>query len=163
METHPLFIGSGAKGVRVELDTIAAGVLSPLGYDVLEASIKSSGHQKRVLVRIERKDEAPVTVADLQRASYALGHELERLDLIEGRYLLEVESPGSERPLLSARHFERFRGLKVKVRSPEGNFTGRVQMVREGEVDFLLEKDETRTLKLGTFKANLAEWPETPR
>ena len=149
--------------MRVELDKIAAGVLSPLGYDVLEASIKSSGRQRRVLVRIERKDETPVTVADLQRASHALGHELERLDPIEDRYLLEVESPGAERPLFTARHFERFMGLKVKVRSPEGNFTGRVQMVREGEVDFLLENDETRILKLGTFKANLAEWPETPR
>jgi ribosome maturation factor RimP len=53
-------------------------------------------------------------------------------------------------------------GLKAKVRSPEGNFTGRILMVREGEVDFLLEK-ESRTLKLGTFKANLAEWPEKPR
>lgn len=149
--------------MRVELDKIAAGVLSPLGYDILEASVKSSGRQKRVLVRIEREDEAPVSVADLQRASHALGHELERLDPIQDRYLLEVESPGSERPLFTARHFERFMGLKVKVRAPEGNFTGRVQMVREGEVDFLLEKDETRTLKLGTFKANLAEWPETPR
>ncbi len=163
METHPSFIGSGLKGVSVELDKIAAGVLSPLGYDVLEVGLKSSGRQRILLVRIERKDEVPVTVADLQRASQALGHELERLDPIEERYLLEVESPGPERPLLTLRHFERFMGLKVKVRSPEGNFTGRVQMVRPDEVDFLLDKDETRTLKLGSFKANLAEWPKTPR
>jgi len=163
VETHPLFLGKSTKEVRVELDTIAAEVLSPLGYVVLEASIRSSGRQPRVLVRIERADEAPVTVADLQRASYALGHELERLDPIAGRYLLELESPGAERPLLTARHFERFLGLKAKVRSPEGNFTGRIQGVHEGRVTFRLDTEEERTLELGCFKANLAEWPQTPR
>lgn len=147
----------------MELDKVAAGVLSPLGYDVLETSLRPSGKQQILLVRIERKDEVPIAVADLERASRVLGQELDRLDPIEGNYLLEVESPGAQRPLLTARHFERFMGLKVKVRdSQEGNFTGRIQMVRGDQVDFLVDK-ETRTLKLGTFKANLAEWPQTPR
>lgn len=147
----------------MELDKVAAGVLSPLGYDVLETSLKPVGKQRVLLVRIERKDEVPIAVTDLEQASRVLGLELDRLDPIEGNYLLEVESPGGERPLFTTRHFERFMGLKVKVRdSALGNFTGRVQMVRGDEVDFLVDK-QTRTLKLGTFKANLAEWPQTPR
>ena len=147
----------------MELDKVAAGVLSPLGYDVLETSLRPSGKQRIFLVRIERKDEVPIAVADLERASRVLALELDRLDPIEGNYLLEVESPGAQRPLFTARHFERFMGLKVKVRdSALGNFTGRIQMVREDEVDFLVDQ-ETRTLKLGSFKANLAEWPDTPR
>lgn len=152
----------------MELDKLAEGVLSPLGYDVLEASLKSNSKSRVLLVRIERKDEVPISVADLERANRALGARLDTLEAqaqaeLPERYLLQVESPGADRPLNTARHFERFVGLKAKVRSPEGNFTGRVGLVKGDEVEFLLEKGETRTLKLGTFKATLAEWPDTPR
>lgn len=142
---------------------VAESVLSPLGYDVLEASLKS-GKTPILLVRIERKDEVPVSVADLERANRALSAHLDTLEaLLPARYLLQVESPGPDRPLFSARHFERFAGLKAKVRSPQGNFTGRVGAVRDGTVEFLLDNEQTRILELGTFKANLAEWPDQPR
>ncbi|MCS7067334.1 MAG: ribosome maturation factor RimP [Meiothermus sp.] len=144
-------------------DKLAESVLSPLGYDVLEASLKG-GKSRVLLVRLERKDEAPITVSDLERANRALGAELDRLEaLLPERYLLQVESPGADRPLFTARHFERFVGLKVRVRSTDGSFTGRVGPVRGDTVEFVLEKGEIRTLKLGTFKAQLAEWPDKPR
>lgn len=151
----------GSSGT--DWDKLAESVLSPLGYDVLEASLKG-GKSRVLLVRIERKDEVPITVSDLERANRALGAQLDKLEaFLPERYLLQVESPGADRPLYTARHFERFVGLKVKVRSPEGNFTGRVGQVRGDAVEFLLEKNETRTLRLGTFKAHLAEWPDKPR
>jgi ribosome maturation factor RimP len=144
-------------------EEMAKSVLSPLGYDVLEASLKSSKNLI-LLVRIERKDEVPISLADLERANRALSAHLDSLEaLLPERYLLQVESPGAERPLFTARHFERFVGLKVRVRSPQGNFTGRVGAVKGDMVEFLLAQDEVRTLQLGTFKANLAEWPDRPR
>jgi len=144
-------------------EEMAKSVLSPLGYDVLEASLKSSKNPI-LLVRIERKDEVPISLADLERANRALSAHLDSLEaLLPERYLLQVESPGAERPLFTARHFERFVGLRVRVRSPQGNFTGRVGAVKGDMVEFLLAKDEVRTLQLGTFKANLAEWPDRPR
>ena len=144
-------------------EEMAKSVLSPLGYDVLEAGLKSSKNPI-LLVRIERKDEVPISLADLERANRALSAHLDSLEaLLPERYLLQVESPGAERPLFTARHFERFVGLRVKVRSPQGNFTGRVGAVKGDMVEFLLAQDEVRTLQLGTFKANLAEWPDRPR
>lgn len=141
---------------------VAQDLLGPMGYDVLEVSLKGSGNSRVLSVRLERKDEVPISVEELERASRVLGSELDRLDLIESAYRLEVESPGPDRPLLTPRHFERFAGLKAKVRSPEGNFTGRIEGVSEDTVTFLVGK-ELRTLKIGEFKANLAEWPKTPR
>ncbi len=150
-------------GGMLEWSLLADNILSPLGYEVLEAHLKG-GKNRVLLVRIERKDEVPVTVSDLERANRALGARLDQLEaLLPERYLLQVESPGAERPLYTARHFERFVGLKVRVRSPEGNFTGRVGMVKGDTVEFILENNQSRTLKLGTFKANLAEWPDKPR
>jgi len=141
---------------------VAQDLLGPMGYDVLEVSLKGTGNSRVLSVRLERKDEVPISVEELERASRVLGSELDRLDLIESAYRLEVESPGPDRPLLTPRHFERFAGLKAKVRSPEGNFTGRIEGVSEDTVTFLVGK-ELRTLKIGEFKANLAEWPKTPR
>lgn len=141
---------------------VAQDLLGPMGYDVLEVSLKGTGNSRVLTVRLERKDEVPISVEELERASRVLGSELDRLDLIESAYRLEVESPGPDRPLLTPRHFERFAGLKAKVRSPEGNFTGRIEGVSEDTVTFLVGK-ELRTLKIGKFKANLAEWPKTPR
>lgn len=141
---------------------VAQDLLGPMGHDVLEVSLKGSGNSRVLSVRLERKDEVPISVEELERASRVLGSELDRLDLIESAYRLEVESPGPDRPLLTPRHFERFAGLKAKVRSPEGNFTGRIEGVSEDTVTFLVGK-ELRTLKIGEFKANLAEWPKTPR
>lgn len=141
---------------------VAQDLLGPMGHDVLEVSLKGSGNSRVLSVRLERKDEVPISVEELERASRVLGSELDRLDLIESAYRLEVESPGPDRPLLTPRHFERFAGLKAKVRSTEGNFTGRIEGVSEDTVTFLVGK-ELRTLKIGEFKANLAEWPKTPR
>lgn len=141
---------------------VAQDLLGPMGHDVLEVSLKGSGNSRVLSVRLERKDEVPISVEELERASRVLVSELDRLDLIESAYRLEVESPGPDRPLLTPRHFERFAGLKAKVRSPEGNFTGRIEGVSEDTVTFLVGK-ELRTLKIGEFKANLAEWPKTPR
>lgn len=147
----------------MEVHKLAEGVLSPLGYDVLEAGLKNNSRSAVLLVRIERKDEVPISVSDLERANRALSAQLDKMETeLPEKYLLQVESPGADRPLFTARHFERFIGLKVKVRLEGASFTGKVGMVRGDEVEFH-DKDQIKTLKLGTFKAILAEWPDTPR
>lgn len=151
----------------MEVEKLAEEVLSPLGYDVLEASLKTNSRSAVLLVRIERKDEIPISVSDLERANRALSTQLDAIEAqaqikLPEKYLLQVESPGADRPLFTARHFERFIGLKVKIRLEGGSFTGKVGMVRGDEVEFH-DKDHIKSLKLGTFKAILAEWPDTPR
>ncbi|WP_287372863.1 ribosome maturation factor RimP [Oceanithermus sp.] len=147
----------------MDLWELVENVVRPLGYEPLEVRLHGAGKTQVLTVRLERLDEAPITVADLQRANRVIGLELDRADPIRGSYRLEVESPGPDRPLLTRRHFERFAGLKVKVRTEEGGFTGRVVEVGEDAVTFELAGGERRTLPLGGFKATLAEWPSEPR
>jgi len=147
----------------MDLWELVENVVRPLGYEPLEVNLHSAGKAQVLTVKIERIDERPVSIADLERANRVIGLELDRLDPIRGSYRLEVESPGPKRPLLTARHFERFAGLKVKVRTDEGGFTGRVTDVANGLVTFELPGGEQKTLELGRFKANLAEWPKEHR
>jgi ribosome maturation factor RimP len=149
----------------MDLTQAARDALEPLGYEVLEVVVTQRGRSRRVLVRIDRLDEQVVSVDDVGRAAGAFGLELDRLDPFDDAYQFEVESPGSQRPLVTARHFERFHDLLVKVRVAGSTFDGRVRGV-EGDV-VLFEvagADALRRVPLATIeKANLAEWPDAPR
>jgi len=57
----------------------------------------------------------PVTVDDCARVSRALESWLDEHDEIPERYVLEVSSPGIERPLTRPRDWERFAGNPVVV------------------------------------------------
>lgn len=147
----------------MDLAQAAGEVLTPLGFEVLEVNVSHKTRSPRVLVRIDRWDEETVSVDDVRIASEAFGLELDRLDPFEGRYQLEVESPGAKRPLFRARHFDRFRDLKAKVRSGDRSFTGVIRAANETRVVFEVD-GETLELTLHDIdSARLAEWPSEPR
>ena len=147
----------------MDLAQAAREVLAPLGYEVLEARMSRKGRTPRVLVRIDRLDEALVSVEDVQIAGEAFGLELDRLDPISAAYQLEIESPGAERPLFRARHFERFHDLRAKVRTADRAFTGVVRKVERDRVTFEVD-GERIVLDLADIEtARLAEWPDEPR
>ncbi|MEX2534736.1 MAG: ribosome maturation factor RimP [Trueperaceae bacterium] len=147
----------------MELGHAAAEVLTPLGFEVLELTVGSKGKEKRVLLRIDRLDEGIVSIDDVAVASEAFGLELDRLDPFDRPYALEVESPGPQRPLTRARHFQRFHDLLVKVRAGDESFTGRVRKVDDDLVTFEVGKDE-RVVRVSELEsARLAEWPADPR
>ena len=147
----------------MDLKQAATEVLTPLGYEVLELSVSSSGRSRKVLLRIDRLDEAPVTMDDDESASEGFGLVMDRRDPFDEPYELEVESPGSQRPLVTARHFERFHDLLVKFRAGGESLTGRVLRVEDGAVTFLVRGEE-RTFPVADIEqARLAEWPDKPR
>ena len=144
------------------LQDIARAAVEPLGFEVLEVQQQMAGGERIVLVRIDRLDEQPVTMADLTTASRAADAEFDRLDPIPGEYRLEFESPGSKRPLLRARHFERMLGLKARVRADGHAFTAPIKGIHGDQVTFDVNGEDI-TLGAGTFQANLAEFPDRHR
>ena len=68
-------------------------------------------------VRIDRRDGAKVTVDDCARASRAIEARLDADDAVAERYVLEVSSPGAERPLKTTRDWQRFVGRRANVTS----------------------------------------------
>lgn len=144
------------------LRTLAEGVLQPLGYEVLEVQVQNPGRRPIVVIRMDRLDEQPVTVEDLETASRAVGAEFDRLDPIAGEYRLELESPGAKRPLTRARHYERMLGLKARVRGDGHSFTAPIKAVDGEQVTFDVGGEDV-TLTVGTFQGNLAEFPDRHR
>ena len=145
-----------------DISAAAKEVLEPMGYEVLEVVI-SGKVTMNVLVRIDRLDEQPVGVEDLERASNVFGLEMDRLDPFKGAYKLEVESPGPKRPLITARHFERMMGLKIKVKRPGASLIGKIVALDAEGVTLELDGKKLEKLPISGIVANLAEWPDEHR
>lgn len=101
-----------------ELEALVTGELESLGYDLVELQARGTRSRPIVDVRIERRDGEKVAVEDCARASRAIEARLDASELIGSRYVLEVSSPGVERPLRKVAEWRRFVGSRASVNSP---------------------------------------------
>ncbi len=142
--------------------------VAALGYEIVELKVGGTSRRPRLALRIDRPDSGPgrgITVDECAAVSRALEPWLDGLGVGEGRYMLEVSSPGLERPLHRADEWRRFLGEPVDVLVPglNGRFRVRALAVAEGpepSVELEFPKGVRRTLKLSEIKeARLAfEW-----
>lgn len=99
------------------LERIAA-LLEPsiegLGFALVR--VHSSGGRRPVLqIMIERLDGANITVDDCALVSQTVSALLDVEDVVPGAYMLEVSSPGIDRPLTRAQDYARFAGFEAKL------------------------------------------------
>src|SRR5512142_3492945 len=111
------FVEIARKQMNAQLQDLVANELRPLGFELFE--LRSGGtHNRPVLdVRIDRVDGRNVTVDDCARASRAIEAKLDEAAYSGARYVLEVSSPGVERPLRNAADWRRFIGREAVVTS----------------------------------------------
>lgn len=94
------------------MEQIAVPALTGLGLRLVELDL--SGRRKpKVKVVISKR--GGVTMDDCEKASRAVAHEFDRLDPLPGSYLLEVTSPGTDRPLVTAEDFADQCGRVVRM------------------------------------------------
>ena len=115
-----------------------------LGYELVGIEYHPRGRSSLLRVYIDAPD--GVNVDDCERASRQISSALDVDDPIPGQYMLEVSSPGLDRPLFTAEHFQRFSGNRVKLRvSPpldgRRNFSGVLVGMRDDAV-VVVEDDE---------------------
>jgi ribosome maturation factor RimP len=90
-----------------------------LGFELVELERTGSRNRPVLRVRVDRPDSEPghgVGLEDCARISRALEEYLDGLETLPGNYVLEVSSPGVERPLVRRRDFNRFTGREVTVK-----------------------------------------------
>jgi ribosome maturation factor RimP len=99
---------------------LAEQVSAPLGLSVVEARISQQGKQRSLEVTIYRRG-GRIALADCEQVSRQLEELLDGQSppLIDGSFLLEVQSPGIDRKLKSDREFQVFAGLPVEVKTKE--------------------------------------------
>jgi len=116
------------------LETLVASEIKPLGLELFELKVGGSKGRPVIDVRVEREDGEKVTVEDCATASRTIEARLDAEDFGGRRYVLEVSSPGIERPLRGAKDWTRFAGKTAVVTTnvvgdPAGRRTDEVEIV----------------------------------
>ena len=101
-----------ADRIRQLLDPI----LGSLGLSLWDMEFQKHGPQWLLRIYIDRETNG-VTLNDCEAVSRDLGAALDVEDIIPHAYTLEVSSPGLDRKLTKPRHFVRFAGSAVKVKT----------------------------------------------
>lgn len=121
--------------MNAALETIVKQELDVLGYDLVELRRGGTSRRPLVDVRIDRRDGSAVSIDDCARASRALEPRLDASGLVGSQYVLEVSSPGVERPLRHTADWRRFAGRTASVLSPALGGRVEVEVVGAEEVD----------------------------
>jgi len=147
----------------VKISAMIEPSLDALGYELVGVEYTAQGKHSVLRIYIDAPD--GVDVNDCQKASQQISGVLDVEEPLSGQYTLEVSSPGLERPLFVAAHFERFAGERAEVRmhtpiDGQRKFIGQLAGVDDNKVKLDLENGESVSLSLADIdKAKLKpEW-----
>ena len=120
--------------------------LEAMGYRLVRVII-TSGRRPTLQVMAERGDDQPMTVEDCAQISHSVSAMLDVADPIAGAYVLEISSPGIDRPLVRTEDYDRFSGFEARIelaRPIEGRkrFRGRLLGTSAGNVRLATETGE---------------------
>ncbi len=133
------------------LADIVTPVIEGLGFELVR--IRLMGGKTRILQIMADKPEGGIEVDDCGAISTAVSAVLDVEDPIEDNYILEVSSPGIDRPLTRLKDFDMWKGWEARVETTElidgrRRFKGILQGTEGNEVLIEIE-DSGETLTIG--------------
>lgn len=99
------------------LAEIITPVIEGLGFELVR--VRLMGGKTRVLQIMADRPEGGIEVDDCGTISTAVSAVLDVEDPIEDQYVLEVSSPGIDRPLTRLKDFEMWKGWEARVETSE--------------------------------------------
>jgi len=141
---------AGKEKVIEAVRKIAFPALDMLGYEIVDLTFKQEGGRWYLRFFIDK--DGGVGLNDCEAASREISALLEVEDVIDGPYVLEVSSPGLDRPLFTPRDYMRFAGRLARIRTKEpvdGRkvLTGKIDS--PGEEGFSLITDNGKVFEIG--------------
>jgi len=144
---------------KSDLQLQVSARVAGLGFELVELRAGGTARRPHLSVRIDWAADAgrTVSVDDCALVSRALEAWLDEAGLGGGKYILEVSSPGMDRPLRTAAQWRRFMGKPVDILVPQLGGRFRVTATDvvewpEPAVELQFPKGERKTLKLTEIK-----------
>ena len=100
------------KDIKTIEETVSKA-LDAQQVELVDLVIQNQGHKKLLQFFVDKA--GGVTLDDCGELTDKIDAILEMENLIDGAYILEVSSPGIQRPLKKAAHYKRFVGERVKI------------------------------------------------
>ena len=121
--------------VTRDVNRLIEPVLDEMGFELVDTEYLSENG--KWVLRIYADGEGGITVGDCGRISKEISALIEAKDILQHEYVLEVSSPGLNRPLKNERDFQRAVGKKIKVKmlnpvKDRENFTGYLKAYKNG-------------------------------
>jgi ribosome maturation factor RimP len=128
-------------------------LVSSMGYEFVGGEVTSQNSQTVFRLYIDKHGtdgKKGVTLDDCQAVSHQLSAMLDVDYPVQGRYVLEVSSPGVDRPLFNLKHFQEQVGQRVKMKlhvplQQRRAFTGLLERV-DGEDIWFKPDDSEQTV-----------------
>jgi ribosome maturation factor RimP len=135
----------GETGVAAEVAALVEPTLSDLGFRLVRVSV--SGRDGTTVQIMAERPDGTMTVDDCETVSRNLSPLLDAHDPIQGRYTLEISSPGIDRPLARVSDFETWAGHEAKIETKElvagrRRFRGTIQGLAGNEVCLAVPSDQ---------------------
>ncbi len=106
---------------KTAIDRRLAEIVSPaiegLGFELVR--IRLMGGKTRTLQIMADRPEGGIVVEDCARISTAVSAILDVEDPVEDNYILEVSSPGIDRPLTRLKDFDMWQGYEARIETAE--------------------------------------------
>jgi ribosome maturation factor RimP len=147
-----------------QVTELLADEFAALGYEIDDVVVDS--HTRPARIRIVADGDTPLdldVVSELSRCASAL---LDSLDTGQAPYVLEVSSPGVDRPLTVEKHFRRARGRRIEVSLNDGTeLTGRLGATADGVAEIAVRRGrdwEVRRLPLSDIRSAVVQVEFSP-
>ncbi len=129
---------------RAALMRLLEPVVAGAGFDLEDVLVTPAGRRRQVRVIVDGDD--GVSLDDVAVVSQAISAALDGSEAMgSGPYVLEVTSPGVDRPLTQPRHWRRASGRLVRATLAEGEeITGRVTTADDDAVTLDIDGRERR-------------------
>src|SRR5882762_2950316 len=103
-----------------QVRAIASRVATSYGLEIFDVQFRREGAGLVLRIQLDRPGaaataEESVSVGDCAAVSRDVSALLDVEDLVETAYILEVSSPGLDRPLRKAEDYRRFAGRRAKL------------------------------------------------
>ncbi|MBI5746520.1 MAG: ribosome maturation factor RimP [Nitrospirae bacterium] len=134
---------------------IAKPIVDSLGYELIDVEYLAGGNRAKLRLFIDK--EGGVTLDDCEKASRYIGYALDVEDPMPTPYVLEVSSPGLDRPLKKPSDYERYKGrlVKIKTKAPVNNqmvFIGRLSGIINEKVEIKLDGEKALSISLDDIR-----------
>jgi ribosome maturation factor RimP len=103
-----------APKTAADIASIIEPSLEAMGYRLVRIAFLGA-RRATLQIMAERFDGAAMTVDDCTEISRSVSALLDVADPIDGAYMLEVSSPGLDRPLTRPEDYDRFAGFEARV------------------------------------------------
>ena len=130
--------------------------IAGLGFELVDLRRTGTLQRPILQVRVDRQDSRPgqgVTADDCAVISRSLERFLEARAMVGPRYVLEISSPGLERPLRWPEHWRRFVGRHVRIRARPLAGRSRVEIVSVPDDEHVTVRLEDRSEMTLAFDA----------